>query len=102
MIRPFAALTINGFREARRHRVSVVVCGFASGAPLLSAQSLGDVAKREAARRKTITSAGKVYTNDSLRPEPAPARGASAPPPAAPAAAQGQTGQTAAQADTIP
>lgn len=29
MIRAFSALAINGFREARRHRVSVVVAGFA-------------------------------------------------------------------------
>ena len=44
-----------------------------SGAP---AQSLGDVAKQEEARRKGATAAargGKVYTNDDLRGAPAPA-----------------------------
>jgi len=67
------------------------VLGFA----LVSAQSLGDVAKREEARRKQVKTPAKVYTNDDLRgdtaaPAPAapaaqapPARGAQAPPPAA-------------------
>jgi hypothetical protein len=49
-----------------------------------AAQSLGDVAKQEAARRKAVATAGKVYTNDSLRPEPSAA--APAVPAAAPAA----------------
>ncbi|HTM05120.1 MAG TPA: hypothetical protein VL173_16540 [Vicinamibacterales bacterium] len=45
------------------------------------AQSLGDVARREEARRKSIQQSGKVYTNESLRPElsPAPAAAASTP-----------------------
>jgi hypothetical protein len=64
------------------------VLGFA----LVSAQSLGDVAKREEARRKQVKTPAKVYTNDDLRgdtgaPAPAaqapPASGAQAPPPAA-------------------
>jgi len=42
------------------------------------AQSLGDVARKEEARRKTVKAAGKVYTNDTLRKEP------EAPPPATP------------------
>ena len=37
----------------------------------LSAQSLADVAAAEAARRKTVKSAGKVYTNDDLGNTPA-------------------------------
>ena len=41
-----------------------------SGAP---AQSLGDVARKEEARRKA-TANGKVYTNDDLRGAPAPRR----------------------------
>ena len=55
------------------------------------AQALGDVAKQEAERRKTVGTPGKVYTNDSLRSEPppaaAPAGPKSAAPPAAPAPA---------------
>ena len=43
------------------------------------AQSLGDVARKEEARRKAVKDAGKVYTNDNLRKEPQPA------PPAVPA-----------------
>lgn len=34
------------------------------------AQSLGDVAKKEEERRKTVKGAGKVYTNDDLRRYP--------------------------------
>lgn len=43
-----------------------------------SAQPLGEVAKKEEARRKAVTTPGKVYTNESLRgvdiaaPAPAP------------------------------
>jgi len=37
-----------------------------------SAQSLGDVANREEARRKSVQGSGKVYTNENLRPEPPP------------------------------
>ena len=48
-----------------------------SGAP---AQSLGDVARQEGARRKAAAT-GKTYTNDDLKGAPAPAQ-----PPAAPAA----------------
>jgi hypothetical protein len=81
--------------------VAAVACGLASGAQLLSAQSLGELARREAARRKAVTSTGKVYTNDSLRPEPAPVRGAAAPAPTVPPAAQpAQPAQTPAPADT--
>ena len=39
------------------------------------AQSLGDVARKEAERRKTVKAPGKTYTNDQLKAEPAgPAR----------------------------
>jgi hypothetical protein len=64
-----------------------LVMGTAAAA---SAQSLGDLARQEAERRKTVKSSGKVITNESLRreipPEPAPGAGAPAAP-AAPAAA---------------
>lgn len=39
-------------------------------ASVASAQSLGDVARRETERRKTVSSAGKVYTGDTLKPDP--------------------------------
>ena len=55
----------------------------------VSAQSLADVARQEEERRKTVRSSGRVYTNDSLRPDSptsgtAP-RAAAAPPNAPPA-----------------
>ena len=34
------------------------------------AQSLGDVARKEAERRKTVKAPGKTYTNDQLKAEP--------------------------------
>jgi hypothetical protein len=55
------------------------------GGATADAQSLADVARQEAERRKTIGAPGKVYTNDSLRTEPAPAPPAETP--AAPDAA---------------
>ena len=48
-------------------------------AAAVSAQSLGDLAKQEAERRKNIKISGKVYTNDSVRPDPTPAAPAPAP-----------------------
>lgn len=60
----------------------------------IAAQSLGDVARREAERRKQATSGGRVYTNGDLAPvDP------SAPPAAAPIpveAAPGSGGETPA------
>src|SRR5262245_42378298 len=50
------------------------------------AQSLGEVAKQEEARRKSVGASGKVYTNGTLRSEPE-----SLPPPPPPAAAPGGT-----------
>ena len=69
------------------------------------AQALGDVAKQEAERRKTVGTPGKVYTNDSLRSEPppsaAPAGPKSAAPPA-PAAPGGQPTTGEASGTTTP
>jgi hypothetical protein len=35
-----------------------------------TAQTLGEVARQEAARRGTVKAPGKVYTNDQLKPDP--------------------------------
>jgi hypothetical protein len=43
-----------------------------------SAQTLGDVARQEEARRKTVKDPAKVYTNDSLRADPSSPRPAAA------------------------
>jgi hypothetical protein len=81
------------------------VLGFA----LISAQSLGDVARREDARRKQVKAPSKVYTNEDLRgdgaaPAPAaPASQASSPnaaqPATSPAGSQPKNGDEAAAAD---
>ena len=57
------------------------------GAATASAQSLADIARQEEARRKAVSGAGKVYTNEALQPEPPPSPGsvpAATPAPAAP------------------
>ena len=72
------------------------------GFSVASAQGLGDVAKREEARRKQVKTPAKVYTNEDLRgdlgaaaPAPAPATQASAPNTAPPAPAAGGQPQEA-------
>jgi hypothetical protein len=78
--------------------------------PALQAQSLGDVARQEEARRKGITAPAKVITNDNLRAPapvtapvttatPAPPAGGAPPVTAAPPSASGtQPGAPAGQA----
>jgi hypothetical protein len=66
----------------RRLATQVLVVAVALAAVLTSgapAQSLGDVARKEEARRKGTGAAGKVYSNGDLRGAPAPA--ATVPPP---------------------
>jgi hypothetical protein len=64
------------------HKAILTAVGFTLlCAPAAQGQSLADVARQEAERRKAIARPGKVYTNDSLRTEPQP----STPPAAAPA-----------------
>ena len=60
-----------------------------------SAQSLGEMAKKEADRRKAIKSSGKVLTGDSIRSVPAPSP-ATVPPPA-PAAGGAGAGAAATE-----
>ena len=57
-----------------------LVCAVLGCAAAASAQSLADVARQEEERRKTIGTSGKVYTNGSLRPEPASTAPVLAPP----------------------
>jgi hypothetical protein len=61
---------ITGARLAGRVVAFTLVA--ACGAAAVSAQSLGELARREEARRKAIKAAAKVYTNDNVRSEPAP------------------------------
>src|SRR5258706_5223324 len=58
-------------------------------ASLASAQTLGDVAKKEEARRKDVKTPAKVYTNGDLRPD----TGTAAPSRPAPQAGAARTGQ---------
>ena len=85
--------------KSQRHlfRIRVWVLGlgiWVLGFGLASAQALGDVAKREEARRKQVKTPAKVYPNEDLRggdtgsaaPAPAPLSQAAAPNAASPAA----------------
>jgi len=86
----------------RRICTTGVVLLLVAAATPLAAQSLADIARREEERRKTIATPGKLYTNESLRPEPPPSTPASpaqpaAAAPAAPAGAPPAAGATPGQ-----
>ena len=71
---------------------SMVVALIFCAAATASAQSLADTARQEEARRKGVAGAGKVYTNEALKPEPPPSPGSippATPAPATPPAAAG-------------
>jgi hypothetical protein len=84
----------NSKSQARSSCVWVLGFGiWVLGFAVSSAQTLGDIAKREEARRKQVKTPAKVYTNEDLRgdagaPAPAPASqaAANAAQPGAPAA----------------
>jgi hypothetical protein len=48
----------------------------------IQAQTLGDIARKEEERRKTVSAPGRVYTNDTLPAVPLPATPAAEPAPA--------------------
>ena len=75
-------------------KVAAIAVFILAMAPLSGAQSLGDVAKAEEARRKAVKAPGKVYTNGSLKTEPPPSPGQVTPPPDAKAAATPPAGGT--------
>ncbi|MBI4888904.1 MAG: hypothetical protein HY824_17525 [Acidobacteria bacterium] len=81
----------------------VVLALVLSGAAAVSAQSLGEVARQEAERRKAVAAPGKVYTNDTLRLElpPAPASPSGTPAPGAPAAPGASSTPAAAPAPGV-
>ena len=85
---------------------AALVLGFAGWASPSAAQSLGEAAKQEEARRKTIKQPAKVYTNGSLRtvpgeviPTPPPPKPADAQPGAEPAAQPPGAAETPAAAE---
>jgi hypothetical protein len=63
------------------------VVALALSASAAAAQSLGDLARQEEARRKAIAASGKVYTNDSLDTQRAPDAPITTAQPAAPTTA---------------
>ena len=68
-----------------RARLLIALTAALGLASAVHAQTLGDVAKQEDARRKSVKAPAKVYTNDNLRPTS----------PASPAGAQAATATTA-------
>ena len=78
---------------------AAVVALLLVGAPAVSAQSLADIARQEEARRQSIGTPGKVYTNDSLRSEPPPTAAVPAAP--APPAASAPAPAPGAQAPQV-
>lgn len=83
--------------------LTAVIALLAGGA--LSAQSLGSVAKETEAKRKTVKSAGKVYTNDQLKSDPrdvptqTPAATGASAPTATPPSPSGGAGDPKAKPD---
>lgn len=67
--------------------LAIAVALVFGGLSALAGQSLADVAKKEAERRKTTGGSGRVYTNNSLPKEPGtPTAAPAAPAPTSPAA----------------
>ena len=65
-----------------------------TGSTVLSAQ-LGEVARKEAERRKTVQSSGKTYTNDNIKPDPSPSVAPSSDAPAASSSSSSATDKSA-------
>ena len=90
----------------------LLLAGVSVIAPVLRAQSLADIAKKEEDRRKAVAAPSKVYTNKDLNPAPAgsppPAPAATKPPDEAKGseadakAAGPKSGETADPADKGP
>ena len=84
-----------------RHAVSLLrllsAIGLAvSVAAPSAAQSLGELAKKEDARRKAVKASGKVLTNDTIRSVPAPLPAAAPTASPAPASTPAKAGDAAA------
>ena len=76
---------------------AAVIAAVTLCATAVAAQSLGDLAKKEEARRKTVKTPGKLYTNESLHPDSSSPAETPAPPPAADTAQPNATPPAAAQ-----
>lgn len=82
------------YDSAMMPRALLAIVLVMAGAGWVQAQTLADLARTEAARRKASDAPAKVYTNDDLRPDPN--RPVSPPAASAPAADQPLAGQPAA------
>jgi hypothetical protein len=82
-------------KATRVRSVTILGLGLAAWlcAHVVQGQSLGEVARREAERRKAVPGPVKVYTNENVRPAPAP-ESIPAPSTPPPAAASGQPAPT--------
>ena len=82
----------------------LLVTGLAAVIAALPAegQSLGDLAKQEQARRKSITQSGKVLTNDSIKSVPPRAAATPPAPSAAPAAGASESAPAASVKPAAP
>jgi hypothetical protein len=87
-------------RCMRSRVVAGVLLAQLCGAAAAHAQALGDIARDEQSRRKTVSGPSKVYTNDSLRSEAPPASPAT--PSAATASPATPPAATPAQAAPAP
>ena len=67
-----------------------------------SAQSLGELAKREQARKKAAAGAKKTYTNDDLKQLPPPTGTPGKPADDAAKAAEGKSGDAKSEAQKVP
>ena len=76
-------------------RIVGLALGVWLSAHAAAGQSLGDVARREAERRKAVTAPVKVYTNDNVRQASAPEPAAAPAPGPAPGAAPAEPAKTA-------
>jgi hypothetical protein len=88
-------------RLAATRRLLGATLGVAVLTCTLQAQSLGDIARKEEERRRTVAAPGKVYTNEMLRVPPLPpaAEGEAADRPATPATPFGETRAVARETD---
>ena len=90
-------------RIARMRRLLIIAIAMTVSSPVARAQSLGDVARQEEARRKAVPQPARVYTDENLRrdgvqavPGTSPAKASPAPDTAS--ASQPESAKTAAAA----
>lgn len=91
----------NPIMRVRTLGAGLVVCTVVAltGSVVLSAQSLGEIARRAQEQRQSLDAPGKVYTNESLEPVPGPSPATSAPAASGPTASPPTQSGTAGASD---